>query len=111
MDKLRSLKRKYMGKEKPSFTKPHDQKSYRLCKYIWGPDSMGLDSAIKSNGVSKKKKNSVRQELSFASSPNGKAVVDGGDVEEKYDWFEKSFLVRVITGFGVDEHYVKQRWG
>ncbi|KAF3575480.1 hypothetical protein DY000_02031602 [Brassica cretica] len=78
MDKLRSLKKKYMGKEKPSFTKPHDQKSYRLCMYIWGPDGMGLETA--------------------------------GDVDRKCDWFENSFLVRGIAGFGVDEHYVKQRW-
>ncbi|XP_013631626.1 PREDICTED: mediator-associated protein 1-like [Brassica oleracea var. oleracea] len=121
MDKLRSLKKKYMGKEKPSFTKPHDQKSYRLCMYIWGPDGMGLETAVKSNGVSKKKTmklDSVKQDLSFASSPNGKAVVDddkrvlvlGGDVDRKCDWFENSFLVRGIAGFGVDEHYVKQRW-
>ncbi|CDY32382.1 hypothetical protein HID58_013585 [Brassica napus] len=75
MDKLRSLKKKYMGKEKPSFTKPHDHKSYRLCNYIWGPDGMVLVRA-----------------------------------DEKSDWFENSFLVRGIAAFGVDEHYVKQRW-
>ncbi|CAN7111540.1 unnamed protein product [Brassica rapa subsp. narinosa] len=104
MDKLRSLKKKYMGKEKPSFTKPHDQKSYRLCKSIWGPEGMVLES----NGKKTKKVGSVKQqELSFASSPNGKTVDDGGDM---YDWFEKSFLVRGIAGFGVDESYVKQRW-
>ncbi|KAF3599316.1 hypothetical protein F2Q69_00037023, partial [Brassica cretica] len=78
MDKLRSLKKKYMGKEKPSFTKPHDQKSYRLCKSIWGPDGVVRKTAE--------------------------------DDDEKYDWFEKSFLVRGIAGFGVDESYVKQRW-
>ncbi|KAH0943037.1 hypothetical protein HID58_002674 [Brassica napus] len=101
---LRSLKKKYMGKEKPSFTKPHDQKSYRLCKSIWGPEGMVLES----NGKKTKKVGSVKQqELSFASSPNGKTVDDGGDM---YDWFEKSFLVRGIAGFGVDESYVKQRW-
>ncbi|KAH0909702.1 hypothetical protein HID58_033023, partial [Brassica napus] len=95
MDKIRSLRKKYIGKEKPSFTKPHDQKSYRLCQYIWGPDGMGLESAVKSNGASKKsqkktkKLDSVKQELSFGASPNGKTG---------------------IAGFGVDEHYVKQRW-
>ncbi|CAH8307617.1 unnamed protein product [Eruca vesicaria subsp. sativa] len=119
MDKLRSLKKKYMGKEKPSFTKLHDQKSYRLCKYIWGPDGMGLETAVKSNGVSKKKTkkevDSVKRDLSFAS-PNGKAVVVVDDRrvlvhgEGECDWFEKSFLVRGIAGFGVDEEYVKQRW-
>ncbi|CAN7073729.1 unnamed protein product [Brassica oleracea var. botrytis] len=101
---LRSLKKKYMGKEKPSFTKPHDQKSYRLCKSIWGPDGVVLES----NGKKTKKVGSVKQqELSFASSPNGKTAEDD---DEKYDWFEKSFLVRGIAGFGVDESYVKQRW-
>ncbi|KAJ0254671.1 transcription factor [Hirschfeldia incana] len=115
MDKLRGLKRKYMGKEKPSFTRPHEQKSYRLCKYIWGPDGMGLESAVKSNGnVSKKKSkkvdDSVKKELSFTSSPNGEAVEDDGGNEKKHDWFEKSFLVRGIAGFGVDESYVKQGW-
>lgn len=125
MDKIRSLRKKYIGKEKPSFTKPHDQKSYRLCQYIWGPDGMGLESAVKSNGASKKsqkktkKLDSVKQELSFGgASPNGKAVVgddDEKDVEssvaaKKHDWFENSFLVKGIAGFGVDEHCVKQRW-
>ncbi|CAN6918077.1 unnamed protein product [Brassica oleracea] len=61
MDKLRSLKKKYMGKEKPScwpsFTKPHDQKSYRLCKSIWGPDGMVLESNCKKT----KKVGSVKQ--------------------------------------------------
>ncbi|KAL0736893.1 hypothetical protein Bca4012_013103 [Brassica carinata] len=113
MDKLRSLKKKYMGKEKPSFTKPHDQKSYRLCKYIWGPDGMGLETAVKSNGVSKKKTKKV--DSVTASSPNGKTVEEDDKrvlvhVDEKSDWFENSFLVRGIAGFGVDEHYVKQRW-
>ncbi|CAG7861336.1 hypothetical protein BRARA_I01491 [Brassica rapa] len=122
MDKIRSLRKKYIGKEKPSFTKPHDQKSYRLCQYIWGPDGMGLESAVKSNGASKKsqkktkKLDSVKQELSFGASPNGKTVDDDeNDVEvavaaKKHDWFENSFLVKGIAGFGVDEHYVKQRW-
>ncbi|KAF8095970.1 hypothetical protein N665_0320s0092 [Sinapis alba] len=114
MDKLRSLKKKYMGKEKPSFTKPHDQKSYRLCKFIWGPDGLGLETAVKSNGVSKKKTkklDSVNQELSFAADDDKRVLlVHGGDVDQKSDWFERSFLVRGIAGFGVDEHYVKQRW-
>ncbi|WZZ28090.1 hypothetical protein YC2023_011491 [Brassica napus] len=64
-----------------------------------------------------KKSISFEVKLSFASSPNGKTVDDGGDKrvsvrggDEKYDWFEKSFLVRGIAGFGVDESYVKQRW-
>ncbi|CAN6865359.1 unnamed protein product [Brassica oleracea] len=122
MDKIRSLRKKYIGKEKPSFTKPHDQKSYRLCQYIWGPDGMGLESAVKSNGASKKsqkktkKLDSVKQELSFGASPNGKTVDDDeNDVEvavvaKKHDWFDNSFLVQGIAGFGVDEHHVKQRW-
>ncbi|CAA7029791.1 unnamed protein product [Microthlaspi erraticum] len=127
MDKLRSLKKKYMNKEKPVFTKPHDQKSYKLCKYIWGSDGLALESAVKSNGVSKKKSSkkkldSVKQELVFGS-PNGKqkAVeedeVAGDDVVslavavKKPDWFESSFLVRAIAGLGVDEGYVKERWG
>ncbi|CAH8386826.1 unnamed protein product [Eruca vesicaria subsp. sativa] len=124
MDKIRSLRKKYIGKEKASYTKPHDQKSYKLCQYIWGPDGMGLESAVKSNGASKKsqkktkKLDSVKQELSFGgASPNGKTVDDDEkDVEvtvavaKKLDWFENSFLVKAIAGFGVDEHCVKQRW-
>ncbi|KAJ4902020.1 DNA-binding storekeeper protein-related transcriptional regulator [Raphanus sativus] len=104
MDKLRSLKKKYMGKEKPSFTKPHDQKSFTLCKFIWGPDGMCLETAVKSNGVSKKKTNSVKQD---PSSPN---VDDMRVLVHESDWFERSFLVRGIAGFGVDEHFVKQSW-
>ncbi|CAH2047927.1 unnamed protein product [Thlaspi arvense] len=127
MDKIRSLKKKYIGKGKTAFTKPHDQRSFKLCQHIWGPEGMALESAVKSNGVSrksqkKKKLDSVKQELSFASSPNGKTVDDdkkvlihGGDVEssvaaKKHDWFESSFLVRAIAGLGVDEYTVKQRW-
>ncbi|KAJ0265807.1 hypothetical protein HA466_0020370 [Hirschfeldia incana] len=129
MDKIRSLRKKYIGKEKSSYTKPHDQKSYRLCQYIWGPDGMGLESAVKSNGAGTSKKSqsrkktkkldSVKQELSFGASPNGKTVVvdddDEKDVEvtvaaKGHDWFENSFLVKGIAGFGVDEHCVKQRW-
>ncbi|ESQ29258.1 hypothetical protein EUTSA_v10023503mg [Eutrema salsugineum] len=127
MDKIRSLKKKYMSKGKTAFTKPHDQKSFKLCQNIWGPEGMALESAVKSNGVSKKsqktkKLDSVKQELSFASSPNGKAVEEdkrvlayGGDLElpvavKKPDWFENSFLARSIASFGVDEYSVKQRW-
>ncbi|CAN8245141.1 unnamed protein product [Cochlearia groenlandica] len=139
MDKLRSLKKKYMGKEKPSFNKPHEQKSFKLSKFIWGPDGLGLDTAVKSNGgggsVSKKKSSSssssakkldsVKQELSFAAvSPNGKKAVvvveEKGDkgvselacgvVVKRGDWFGNSFLVKAIASSGLDEYCVKQRW-
>ncbi|KAL1191701.1 putative transcription factor [Cardamine amara subsp. amara] len=132
MDKIRSLKKKYMGKEvkngvEPSFLKAHDRKAYELSKVIWGPDGI----AIESNGVAKKsqsqskskskKLDSVKQELVFggASSPNGKKVeedddkmlIDGGGGDlRKSDWFEKSFLVRAIAGFGVGEFSVKDKW-
>ncbi|KAJ0257995.1 hypothetical protein HA466_0068730 [Hirschfeldia incana] len=109
MDKIRSLKKKYMRKEKPCFTKPHDQKSYKLCKFIWGPGGLGLETA---NGVAKKKNKKVES----VSSLNGKKVEDGDDDERVLvqgggsDWFENSYLVNGIAGFGIDEHYVKQRW-
>ncbi|XP_010418144.1 PREDICTED: probable transcription factor At1g61730 [Camelina sativa] len=136
MDKLRSLRKKYMGKEvkngvEPSFAKPHDQKAYELAKIIWGPQGIATESNVKSNGVSKKSKakkklDSVKQELVYAgSSPNGKRdddgdgddddddmdlVVHGGGGSRKSDLFESSSLVRMIAGCGVDEYYVKRQW-
>ncbi|XP_010473386.1 PREDICTED: probable transcription factor At1g61730 [Camelina sativa] len=133
MDKLRSLRKKYMGKEvkngvEPSFAKPHDQKAYELAKIIWGPEGIATESNVKSNGVSKKSKaktklGSVKQELVYAgSSPNGKMdedgdddddmdlVVHGGGGSRKSDLFESSSLVRMVAGCGVDEYYVKRQW-
>ncbi|EOA35287.1 hypothetical protein CARUB_v10020457mg [Capsella rubella] len=130
MDKIRSLRKKYTAKGKtgvePSFSKAHDQKSYELSKFIWGPDGFALESNIKSNGVSrksqsksKKKIDSVKQELVFAgSSPNGKKVEDGDDEDvivrggdsRKPDWFVNSALFRMITTLGVDEYTLKYKW-
>lgn len=131
MDKIRSLKKKFIGKEvkngvEPSFLKAHDRKSYGLSKVIWGPDGIAVES---SNGVAKKsqsqskskskskKLDSVKQELVFggvSSSANGKKVEededDDGDKMLKSDWFDKSFLVRAIAGFGVGEFTVKEKW-
>ncbi|EFH62772.1 hypothetical protein ARALYDRAFT_475156, partial [Arabidopsis lyrata subsp. lyrata] len=120
MDKIRSLRKKYIGKEgkEPSFVKAHDKKAFELSKFIWGPKGIALDSNVKSNGVSKKsakkkKIDSVKQELVFvgggSSNTNGKKVEDGGG-DDGGDWFDNSSLVRMITGLGVDEFYVKQQW-
>ncbi|KAG7650229.1 putative transcription factor [Arabidopsis thaliana] len=120
MDKIRSLRKKYIGKEgrnEPSFVKAHDKKAFELSKFIWGPKGIALDSNVKSNGVSKKsvakkKIDSVKQELVFvggSSTNNGKKVEeDGGD--DGCDWFDNSSLVRMIASLGVDEYYVKQQW-
>ncbi|CAH8256207.1 unnamed protein product [Arabidopsis lyrata] len=126
MDKIRSLRKKYIGKEgkEPSFVKAHDKKAFELSKFIWGPKGIALDSNVKSNGVSKKsakkkKIDSVKQELVFvgggSSNTNGKKVEDGGGDDKQVlvhggDWFDNSSLVRMITGLGVDEFYVKQQW-
>ncbi|KAG7584978.1 GLABROUS1 enhancer-binding protein family [Arabidopsis thaliana x Arabidopsis arenosa] len=126
MDKIRSLRKKYIGKEgkEPSFVKAHDKKAFELSKFIWGPKGIARDSNVKSNGVSKKsakkkKIDSVKQELVFvggdSSTTNGKKVEDvGGDDKEVLvhggDWFDNSSLVRMIAGLGVDEYYVKQQW-
>ncbi|XP_018458077.1 probable transcription factor At1g61730 [Raphanus sativus] len=50
----------------------------------------GLETAVKSNGISN--------------------VDDMRVLVHESDWFEKYFLVRGIAGFCVDEHYVKQCW-
>ncbi|XP_010430191.1 PREDICTED: probable transcription factor At1g61730 [Camelina sativa] len=125
MDKLRSLRKKYMGKEvkngvEPSFAKPHDQKAYELAKTIWGPDGIAAtESNVKSNGVSKrskakKKLDSVKQELVYAGDDDGDDD-DDDDMDvvvhgRKSDLFVSSSLVRMIAGCGVDEYYVKRQW-
>ncbi|CAH8359744.1 unnamed protein product [Eruca vesicaria subsp. sativa] len=50
VDKIRSLRRKYMGKVKQgaeSLTKPHDIQCLKLAKYIWGSHGLALDSNVK----------------------------------------------------------------
>ncbi|CAA7034255.1 unnamed protein product [Microthlaspi erraticum] len=113
MDKLRGLRKKYVNKDNPCFTKPHDQKCYKLCKYIWGSDGLALESAVKSKTKKSKKSGQKKTKMLDAVKPNGKekAVEDDDSVAvKKSDWFEKSFLVGAIASIGVDESYVKEKW-
>ncbi|CAF1856879.1 probable transcription factor At1g61730 [Brassica napus] len=53
VDKIRSLKRKYMGKVKhgaESLTKNHDIDCLKLANYIWGSHGMALNSNVKKLG-------------------------------------------------------------
>lgn len=53
VDKIRSLKRKYMGKVKhgaESLTKAHDIDCLKLANYIWGSHGMALNSNVKKLG-------------------------------------------------------------
>ncbi|EOA36119.1 hypothetical protein CARUB_v10011873mg [Capsella rubella] len=123
MEKLRSLKKKYennVGKakngEEPSFAKAHDRKTFELSKLAWGANGMALDSAVKSNGKSKKsskskKVASVKQELD-SSLPNGKSFEDEVANKEEVsllgvletDVFAKSSsLVKLLARVGLDE--------
>ncbi|CAA7035395.1 unnamed protein product [Microthlaspi erraticum] len=102
MDKVRSLKKKYMNKENPTFTKPHEQDCYKLSKHIWGSDGLALESAVKSNRVSSKK--STRKLDPVKTNGKQKAV----DVED--DDVVADLFVGAIARFGVDESFLKQWW-
>ncbi|KAG2241033.1 hypothetical protein Bca52824_096860 [Brassica carinata] len=140
--KLWGLKTKYennVGKEKNgeelAFPKPHDRKVFDLSKCFWGADGVvALDSAVKSNGKSKKsslkkvepekKKSSSskkvepekQQELASSSLPNGKScegeVTNKGEASGvvEVDGFEKSVLVKALARFGVDDLSAQEGW-
>ncbi|KAF2556937.1 hypothetical protein F2Q68_00013227 [Brassica cretica] len=75
--KIWGLKTKYennLGKEELTFSKPHDRKAFDLSKFVWGADAAALDSAVKSNGKSKKSsKSKVEPEKVALDSANGKS--------------------------------------
>ncbi|CAF2269714.1 unnamed protein product [Brassica napus] len=113
VDKIRSLKRKYMGKAKhgaESLTKAHDIDCLKLATCIWG---LALDS----NSSAKKKKLWLLNLLMvLAGGDKDKEVlINGGGASKSHgvradDWFEDSFLVGSIAGLGVSEQFVKQKW-
>ncbi|KFK24583.1 hypothetical protein AALP_AAs67532U000200 [Arabis alpina] len=87
MEKLRSLKKKYIGTRKN-------------------------ESVAKTNGKSQRKTeklDSVKQDL-FSPLPNGKSVQEDLEPQKTSDLFESSFLVQSIAQFGVDEASVIQGW-
>ncbi|CAA7046639.1 unnamed protein product [Microthlaspi erraticum] len=99
MDKIRSLRKKYMNKENPSFTKPHDLTCYKLSQHIWGSDGLALQSAVKSK-TKKSKKSGQKVKKLDSVKPNGKpkAVEDDDSVAvKKADWFEKSGALLVMV--------------
>ncbi|CAE6198665.1 unnamed protein product [Arabidopsis arenosa] len=56
---------------------------------------------VKANGKEKKLEPLVEEDKEVA--------IPGGDSESS-NWFEKSFLVRVVASLGVDECFVKWKW-
>ncbi|RID57399.1 hypothetical protein BRARA_F00773 [Brassica rapa] len=123
--KIWGLKTKYennLGKGELTFSKPHDRKAFDLSKFVWGADGAALDSAVKSNGKSKKSSKSKKvepekQELASSSSPNGKsceeeAMTNKGEASSvvEVDAFDKSVLVKALARFGVDDLSAQRGW-
>ncbi|KAF8090695.1 hypothetical protein N665_0469s0030 [Sinapis alba] len=121
MKKLRGLKKKYennLGKEKNgeelSFSKPHDRKAFDLSKFVWGADGVvALDSAVKSNGKSKKSSKSSKrvESVKQESSPGGKScdeevMTNKGEASS----VGKSVLAKALARFGVDDLSAQQGW-
>ncbi|KAL1192916.1 putative transcription factor [Cardamine amara subsp. amara] len=79
-DKIRGLKKKYLGKSKKGkeviFTKAHDKNCLKLATHIWGSDGLGLESAVKSPVQSKKKVDSVVESAAVKSPVPSKKKVD-----------------------------------
>ncbi|WZY88326.1 probable transcription factor At1g61730 isoform X1 [Brassica rapa] len=140
VDKIRSLKRKYMGKAKhgaESLTKAHDIDCLKLATCIWG---LALDSNSSAKKLGKEEEEVVAPESAngdkveedrevLVSGDNGgedRRVLAGGEKDKEVlingggaskchgvradDWFEDSFLVGSIAGLGVSEQFVKQKW-
>ncbi|KAH0885266.1 hypothetical protein HID58_061362 [Brassica napus] len=101
VDKIRSLKRKYMGKVKhgaESLTKNHDIDCLKLANYIWGSHGMALNSNVKKLG---KEEEVVALESAAKSS--------GTPKKSK----KKPVSVEAngsIAGLGVSERFVKEKW-
>ncbi|KAG7584431.1 GLABROUS1 enhancer-binding protein family [Arabidopsis suecica] len=123
-DKIRGLKKKYFGsRKKKSVESDHDKKCLELAKSIWG---LGVvESPVKSKkkkdesvvkGKSKEKKdesvvkaNGKEKKLESLVEEDKEVAILGGDSESS-NWFDKSFLVRVVASLGVDECIVKWKW-
>uniref|UniRef100_A0A1J3ICI0 Mediator-associated protein 1 n=1 Tax=Noccaea caerulescens TaxID=107243 RepID=A0A1J3ICI0_NOCCA len=125
MEKVRGLKKKFennrcKGKkgEDPTFAKPHDRKAFDLSKNIWGDNGLFPESAIKSNGKSKKSsKSKPSKEELISSLLNGKSCEDEvaankGEASsiKELDAFVKSVLVTSLARFGVDDLAAQQGW-
>ncbi|CDY68087.1 BnaCnng57540D [Brassica napus] len=112
VDKIRSLKRKYMGKVKhgaESLTKNHDIDCLKLANYIWGSHGMALNSNVKKLG--KEEEVVALESAAKSSGTPKKSKKKPVSVEANAsDWFEDSFLVGSIAGLGVSERFVKEKW-
>ncbi|KAL1188644.1 putative transcription factor [Cardamine amara subsp. amara] len=116
MEKLRSLKKKYennVGKakngEEPTFSKSHDRKAFDLSKNVWGVNGMALESAVKSNGKSKKSSKSKKVESVKQDCED--EVTNKGDTSSlEMDVFLKSVLVKSLARLGVDDLAAQQGW-
>ncbi|KAG5400398.1 hypothetical protein IGI04_015005 [Brassica rapa subsp. trilocularis] len=129
VDKIRSLKRKYMGKAKhgaESLTKAHDIDCLKLATCIWG---LALDSNSSAKKLGKEEEEEVvapesangdkveedREVLVSGGEKDKEVLINGGGASKSHgvradDWFEDSFLVGSIAGLGVSEQFVKQKW-
>ncbi|KAF2557494.1 hypothetical protein F2Q68_00013228 [Brassica cretica] len=87
--KIWGLKTKYennLVKEELTFSKPHDRKAFDLSKFVWGADGAALDSAVKSNGKSKKSsKSKVEPEKVALDSANGKSKKSSKSSKKKIE--------------------------
>ncbi|CAH8276840.1 unnamed protein product [Arabidopsis lyrata] len=102
-DKIRGLKKKYFGKrKKKSVESDHDKKCLGLVKSIWG--------SVAESPVKSKKTNNKKEDKDVKKVEEDKEVVILGGDSEWSNWFEKSFLVRVIVSLGMDECFVKWKW-
>ncbi|CAH8262778.1 unnamed protein product [Arabidopsis lyrata] len=110
-DKIRGLKNKYFGsRKKKSVESDHDNKCLELAKSIWGRGVVESpvkskkkkdESVVKANGKEKKLESLVEEDKELG--------ILRGDSESS-NWFDKSFLVRVVASLGVDECIVKWKW-
>ncbi|CAN8294208.1 unnamed protein product [Cochlearia groenlandica] len=125
MEKLRGLKKKFennVGKgkngEEPILSKSHDRKTFDLSKTIWGANGILMESAVKSNGKSKKsrKVETVKQEpvtslpIIVKSREDEAAIKGEVSSKRELDTIMKSALVKSLSRFGVDDLSVEHGW-
>ncbi|CAN7017269.1 hypothetical protein IGI04_030008 [Brassica rapa subsp. trilocularis] len=126
VDKIRSLKRKYMGKAKhgaESLTKAHDIDCLKLATCIWGlaldsnssAKKLGKEEVVAPESANGDKVEEDREVLVSGGEKDKEVLINGGGASKSHgvradDWFEDSFLVGSIAGLGVSEQFVKQKW-
>ncbi|KAG2322861.1 hypothetical protein Bca4012_058332 [Brassica carinata] len=101
VDKIRSLKRKYMGKVKQgveSLAKDHDIKCLKLAKHIWGSHGMALNSNVKKTEKSLVVKRWLKKKKNLQLTPESTAKSNGTPKKSK----KKPILVEV-NGDKVEE--------